>query len=550
MIGSSVAHYLVTDKLGQGGMGTIYKARDTRLNRFVALKILPPDKVSDPERRRRFIQEAQASSSLNHPNIVVLYDIVETDDTICLVLEHIEGKNLGEIVPRNGLETDQALLVATQVAAGLAAAHEAGIVHRDLKPANIMVTDSGLVKILDFGLAKLTPAFTGELAAETATKFTLTTDGAILGTVNYMSPEQAEGRPVDARSDIFSFGVVLYEMLTGVKAFQASTILSTLTQVLRDDPRPINEIKTAAPPEVERLVELCLRKNPADRIQTMREVYTTLAQLRTAHETLSRASGTLPRLMEEPPTVIVAPTAAQSHRIPRTLWWIFALLAIPLLALGVYLGTLLPSRGAAARPAPDLPPTNAQTPVSPPPAAPVVLRPAPPGAPAEQQAPAAPVPTAPPPPKETPAAAKPAPKESVIRDATPVRLVLMNAIPDRIERGSQVALQVAAPVLVSGTVLIAKGAPVTATVAEVGKSLITRRPKVMLRLNNVKAINGRDIPLRAVPVVKEPRDASRPLDAVGDRASAAEPVSGVAAAAGSEYWGYVHGDARILIEPH
>ena len=546
MIGSSVAHYVITDKLGQGGMGAIYKARDTRLNRYVALKILPPDKVSDPERRRRFIQEAQASSSLNHPNIVVLYDIVETEDTICLVLEHIEGKNLGEIVPRNGLEVDQVLLIGTQIAAGLAAAHEAGIVHRDLKPANIMVTDSGLVKILDFGLAKLTPAFTGEVAAETATKYTLTTDGAILGTVNYMSPEQAEGRAVDSRSDIFSFGVVLYEMLTGVKAFQASTILSTLTQVLRDDPRPINEIKTAAPPEVEQLVELCLRKNPAERIQTMREVYTTLAQLRTAHETLSRAAGAPPRLTEEPPTVIVLPTAAQQHRIPRTLWWILALLAIPLLALGIYLGTLLPSRGAAAVPVPSPAPAAAQTPVSPAPVPPVGLRPAPPDSPTEQPAAAAPVPAAPPP-KET-AAVKPSLHESVIRDATPVRLVLMNAIPDRIERGAQVTLQVASPVMVAGTALIGKGSPVTATVAEVGKSLITRRPKVMLRLNSVRATDGRQIPLRAVPTVKEPRDASRPLDAVGDRANTGEPAEGVAVPAGSEYWGYVHGDAPIAIE--
>ena len=219
MIGRTVGHYQFVEKLGSGGMGEVYKAQDTNLGRFVAIKVLPSARAGDPEHRRRFRQEAQAASALNHPNIITIYDMVTEGDSEFIVMEYLAGRSLNDLIPAGGLRVPQALKFALQISDALSAAHAAGIVHRDLKPANIRVTDSGLVKVLDFGLAKLTGAGVAAtpdedsptLSAATA----LTVEGAIMGTVRYMSPEQAEGKKVDARSDIFSFGAVFYEMLTG-----------------------------------------------------------------------------------------------------------------------------------------------------------------------------------------------------------------------------------------------------------------------------------------------------------------------------------------------
>ena len=233
MIGQSILHYRVLEKLGEGGMGVVYKARDTRLDRLVAIKILPADKISDPERKRRFVQEAKAASGLNHPNIVTIYDIGQADGIDFISMEYVAGKTLDRLIPRHGMRLTEALKCAVQVADALARAHAAGIVHRDIKPGNIMMDEHGLVKVLDFGLAKLT-----EIApAEDDTTQTLrpaTEEGKIVGTVAYMSPEQAEGKKVDARSDIFSFGSVLYEMVTGQRAFSGETKGSTLAAVLKD----------------------------------------------------------------------------------------------------------------------------------------------------------------------------------------------------------------------------------------------------------------------------------------------------------------------------
>ena len=231
MIGRSLAHYAVVEKLGEGGMGAVYKARDERLDRFVALKVLPADKMSDPERRRRFTQEARSASALNHPNIVTIYDIGHADGVHYIAMEYVAGRTLSELIGRRGLPLRKALSLAAQIAEGLGKAHAAGIVHRDLKPSNIMVTPDGLVKILDFGLAKLVEAAEppGDAAATmTMTRTPATEEGVILGTVAYMSPEQAEGKPVDARSDIFSFGSVLYEMLSGRRPFEGETKASTM----------------------------------------------------------------------------------------------------------------------------------------------------------------------------------------------------------------------------------------------------------------------------------------------------------------------------------
>ncbi len=226
----TVLQYRLLEKLGAGGMGEVYKARDTRLNRFVAMKVLPAGMTADPERRRRFVHEAQAASALNHPNIITIYDIVDDGDTQYMVVEYVDGKTLLELTPKDGLPVPEAIRYASQMVEALGAAHAAGIVHRDLKPANVMVTSTGLVKLLDFGLAKVVVGEAGEIGdynlTATAIDAPLTIEGSVMGTVNYMSPEQAEGKKVDARSDIFSFGAVFYEMLTGHRAFRGASALS------------------------------------------------------------------------------------------------------------------------------------------------------------------------------------------------------------------------------------------------------------------------------------------------------------------------------------
>ncbi len=214
MVGRTVLQYQLLEKLGAGGMGDIYKAQDTRLNRFVAIKVLTKSTTGDLERKRRFIQEAQAASALNHPNIITIHDIISEGDTEFMVMEYVNGKTLVDLIPKGGLRVPQALKYSVQMADALQVAHNAGIVHRDLKPGNVMVTESGLVKILDFGLAKLTDRGPLSHVSETDATQTmgdapLTVEGSIIGTVSYMSPEQAQGKKVDTRSDIFSFGVVL-----------------------------------------------------------------------------------------------------------------------------------------------------------------------------------------------------------------------------------------------------------------------------------------------------------------------------------------------------
>jgi Tol biopolymer transport system component/predicted Ser/Thr protein kinase len=280
MTGQTVSHYRILEKLGGGGMGVVYKAEDTKLGRTVALKVLPPERVADPNRKRRFIQEARAASALNHPNIVTIHDIDEAEGVHFIAMEYVAGKTLDRLIARHGLRLNEALKYAVQMAAGLAKAHSAGIVHRDLKPTNVMVTDDGLVKVLDFGLAKLTEAAPTSDAETVATVGPATEEGTIVGTVGYMSPEQAEGKPVDARSDIFSFGSVLYEMLTGQRAFQGETKASTIAAILREEPKPLSQIVEGLPKELERLVKRCLRKDREHRFQTMADLKVALEELK------------------------------------------------------------------------------------------------------------------------------------------------------------------------------------------------------------------------------------------------------------------------------
>jgi serine/threonine protein kinase len=280
MIGKTLGHYQITEKLGEGGMGVVYKARDTHLDRTVAIKVLPPEKVSDPERKRRFVQEAKSASALNHPNIVHVYDIDQSDGTDYIAMEYVDGKTLDQLIPRKGMRLSEALKCAVQIADALAAAHAAGIIHRDLKPANVMVTDKGLVKVLDFGLAKLTEPVVSDETRTTETLEPHTEEGTIVGTVAYMSPEQAEGKKVDARSDVFSLGSVLYEMATGQKAFQGTSKMSTLAAILHQEPKPVSGATPATPAELERLINRCLRKDLAKRFQHMDDVKVALDELK------------------------------------------------------------------------------------------------------------------------------------------------------------------------------------------------------------------------------------------------------------------------------
>jgi len=278
MIGQSLGYYRVIDKLGQGGMGTVYRALDTRLGRPVAIKVLPREAMIDLDRKKRFMQEARAASALNHPGIVTIYDISTADGVEFIAMECVEGLTLQQLIGHKGLPLREALDYAVQLSDALASAHAAGIVHRDLKPSNIMVTAKGLLKVLDFGVAKLTEPGSSDDPA--ATQTLLTREGAVMGTAAYMSPEQAEGKRVDGRSDIFSFGSVLYEMLTGRRAFQRETTTSTLSAILRDEPKPLRETAPQVPREVERIVGLCLRKDLRRRFQHMDDLKIALDALR------------------------------------------------------------------------------------------------------------------------------------------------------------------------------------------------------------------------------------------------------------------------------
>jgi eukaryotic-like serine/threonine-protein kinase len=285
MIGKTLRSYRIEAKLGAGGMGVVYKAVDSRLGRTAAIKILSTLALN-PERERRFVQEAKAASSLNHPNIITIYDIdtqeIDGKPVPYIAMEYVAGDTLDHLIGRKGLRIRDVLKYAAQIADGLAAAHAAGIVHRDLKPSNVIVTPQGVVKILDFGLAKLSEPAGADAYAETmhGEGSPLTEEGTILGTVAYMSPEQADGKKVDSRSDVFSFGSVLYEMATGQRAFAGGSKLSSLSAVLYKDPQPASQAVADVPPELDRIIGRCLKKDPERRWQTMADVKVALDELR------------------------------------------------------------------------------------------------------------------------------------------------------------------------------------------------------------------------------------------------------------------------------
>ena len=302
MIGKTVSHYKILEELGRGGMGVVYRAEDTKLDRIVALKFLAPHAIGGEDDRARFLHEAKAEAALSHPNICTIYEIGEADGQPFIAMQCVEGQDLGDVIGQGPVKINKAVDIALQAAAGLQEAHEKDIVHRDIKPANIMINTKGRVKIMDFGLAKALG------------RTMLTRADSTLGTYAYMSPEQSRGDDVDSRTDIWSLGVVLYEMITGRLPFKGDYEQAVVYSILSEEPEPVTALRTGVPMELERIVSKCLRKDPGRRYQGMADL---AADLKQVQETFTSAGRT--------GTVVPAPA-------PRTLGarWPWVVIAVPL----------------------------------------------------------------------------------------------------------------------------------------------------------------------------------------------------------------------------
>ena len=559
--------YQFLEKLGSGGMGDVYRARDIKLNRFVAVKILTAEHGANPQSQQRFIQEAQAASALNHPNIIVIYDVISEGGADYMVMEYVAGKTLADLIPRGGLRVHQAIKYGVQIADGLAAAHAAGIIHRDLKPGNIMVSDQDRVKLLDFGLAKLaTPELTNDPDATAAAP--LTVMGAIMGTLSYMSPEQAQGKYLDARSDIFSFGAVLYEMATGQRAFSGDNSVSVLSAVLRDEPRRASEITPDVPAALETVIERCLRKNPDDRYQSMTEVYEQLSHLKQNSDSgvLYRppSNPTVPpaSLSGLPPPPTVAEVPAKPAKRRRGL----AAVAVLVCILGVGAVLFYPKKAPPVSPpvpavsatsdadkpspmpnpatepaAPSQPPLNADQVID-------MVRAKVATASIVQHVRAskhtslsdddvikmvrAGVPTAvidamrgtaaaqaDQAPEKAVEAEKPVPAGFTLPEGTPVKLTLAEDVAADVEDGTSLRFNVIADVTVSGAVAIPAGSVATGTVVGRAKKKflgVGRGIRLLFEFGQLTAKNGVKVPLRATSVAK-PDGASRALQADGNK---------------------------------
>ena len=330
--GTRLGAYEIQSLIGSGGMGEVYRARDPKLKRDIAIKVLAEKTATDPERRARFEREAQSIAALSHPNIVTVYSVEEAEGALFLTMEYVEGKPFTDLIVKAGLPLSQILNVAIPLADAVSAAHQRGITHRDLKPANVMVTADGRVKVLDFGLAKMMEASPVEVGATGLPTGVLTGEGLIVGTVAYMSPEQAEGKPVDHRSDIFSLGVLLYEMATGERPFKGDTSVSVLSSIIKDSPRPVSDLKPALPRELERMVKHCLVKDPEYRYQSAKDLRNELRAL----EQESNAAGNS-----------VGSAAVPTRATPYREWtvWITAVLLVGLASFfAVRSATIAPPR--------------------------------------------------------------------------------------------------------------------------------------------------------------------------------------------------------------
>ncbi len=325
-----LGQYRLVEEIGRGGMGVVWKALDTRLGRHVALKLLSEENTSDPERLKRLEHEARTVASLNHPNIVTLFSVEEVDGQHFITMELVDGKSLAELIPPHGLTLEQFFDLAVPLADALGAAHERGVVHRDLKPANVMVDAAGRVKVLDFGLAKLRPDSESTDAAElpTASQKLLTQEGFAMGTVPYMSPEQLQGRELDKRTDLFSLGVVLYEMATGARPFQGHSSAELISAIMRDSPPSVTELRTGYPNHVGRIIRHCMEKSPDLRYQNAKDVRNELVGLRSelsSGQLARRATSAAARPVAppRPRRALLRPAIAASLLLAgaAALWW-------------------------------------------------------------------------------------------------------------------------------------------------------------------------------------------------------------------------------------
>jgi hypothetical protein len=591
MVERRVAQYQFVEKLGAGGMGEIYKALDTRLNRFVAIKVLPSAKSGDFERRRRFLLEAQTASGLSHPSIITIHDVILEGDTEFMVMELVTGKTLTDLIPRGGLRVPQALNYALQMSDALATAHAAGIVHRDLKPANVMITDSGLVKILDFGLAKLMESNTGMALPPRDTDATgaaLTIEGSILGTVAYMSPEQAQGKKVDPRTDIFSFGALLYEMLTGRHAFEGDSAVSTLSAILRDEVKPMAEVVPDVPPQLDTVIHRCMRKDPAERWQSMTEVRTALSAIKRESD-----SGALYTSRTSPAdTGIAAKPPAAVEKVSSKM---IAGVVLSILLVAIILGFW-----AWSKRKPVVVPQPAPMQVAPPAAAakppeetltddtiltliqekvPVelildqirsakstafdlssteLIRLNKAGVPRSvidqmrnptatiSAATASSVPTSSAPPAASaPTAPGPRTTSVTLADGTPIKISLADAIPSDANVGLPLRFSVSDDFRVQGILILPKGAIVYGEITETPKKrkfLGIGNGKLSFSLSKAQLPDGSSLKVRPLPAARKDGDSQRPVEAPGVKGA-----KDIAAPPGTAYIAYIDGEQHATV---